>query len=61
MASTLRFLVGIIRSNWMLLLIVVAIVAAMRFGMNSNLGSLEDFEQRIQSGKPVVVEFFSPT
>jgi hypothetical protein len=47
----------------MWLLILVAIAAAAQFGANTDQASvsLQDLEQKIRSGQPVVVEFFSPT
>lgn len=63
MQSALGSLLRFLRGNWMWLLILVAIAAAAQFGTNTDgtAASLQEFEDAIRAGQPVVVEFFSPT
>lgn len=47
--------------NWLALVVLVGLVAAWFFLRTSptRLGSAEEFHQRVRSGRPAVVEFFS--
>jgi hypothetical protein len=63
MRVSLQTLARLVEENWFFLLLVLAIAAAWLFlrQQGTPLSSLEAFDQRIQSGQPVVVEFFSNT
>ena len=63
MGSAIRSILRFLRGNWMWLLVLVAIAAAAQFGTNTDdvSVSLQDFEQQIRAGQPVLVEFYSPT
>ena len=63
MRVSLQTLARLVEENWFFLLLVLVIAAAWLFlrQQGTPLSSLEAFDQRIQSGQPVVVEFFSNT
>jgi hypothetical protein len=63
MRSALGSVVRFLRGNWMWLLALVAIAAAAQFATNADEGavSLQEFDDQIRAGQPVVVEFYSPT
>ncbi|HEY75652.1 MAG TPA: hypothetical protein G4O00_05655 [Thermoflexia bacterium] len=57
------FVLQFIRDNWLFLVFVGGLLAAWFFLRTSptDLASTEEFDQKIRSGRPVVVEFFSNT
>jgi len=59
----MQTLIRYVEQNWFFLLLIVAVVAAWLFlgQRGTPLSSLDDFDRKIQSGQPVVVEFFSNT
>jgi hypothetical protein len=61
--TPLQTLARYVEENWFFLLLVMGVAAAWLFlrQQGSALSSLEDFDRKIQSGQPVVVELFSNT
>ena len=61
MTSVLEFVARFVRDNWFTLLIVVGLAAAwlLLHDRSTTLASVEDFDQRVQAGQPVVVNLFS--
>ena len=52
-----------VRDNWLFLLFVGGLLGAWFFLRTpaSEISSVDEFDQKIHSGRPVVVEFFSNT
>jgi len=50
-----------VRDNWLFLVFVGGLLAAWFFLRTpaTDLSSVDEFDQRVRSGRPVVVEFFS--
>jgi len=59
----MAFIWRLIRENWLALLVVGGLAVAWLLLRTpaTRLASVEEFEQRIRSDSPVVVEFFSNT
>ena len=53
----------LLKENWLTLVIAVALVSAavLLRTTATDLASTEEFDQRVQSGLPVVVEFYTNT
>ena len=53
----------LLKENWLTLVIVVVLVttALLLRTAGTDLASTEEFDQRVQSGLPVVVEFYTNT
>lgn len=63
MRVPLQTLARFIEENWFFLLLVLGVAAAWLFlrQQGTPLSSLDDFDRKIRSGQPVVVELFSNT
>lgn len=63
MTTLVMMLRDFLRSNWLSLAVVAALFLGWFFLRTpaTALGSTEEFDRRIRSGQPVVVEFFSNT
>ena len=61
MRTMLAYLMRFIQTEWMTLLLVAAIAAAYLLlrTTGTGAGSVEEFEDRVGAGRPVVAEFFS--
>jgi len=57
------FVSRFVRDNWLFLVFVGGLLAAWFFLRTpaTDLSSVDEFDQKIRSGRPVVVEFFSNT
>ena len=63
MTSALEIVARIVRANWTSLLILVALIAAWQLlqTRSTPLASIEEFDQRVQTGQPVAVYMFNNT
>ncbi len=59
----MEFVWRLVRDNWLSLLFVGGLLVAWFFLRTpaTDLASIDEFDQKIHSGHPVVVEFFSNT
>ncbi|MGD1995296.1 MAG: hypothetical protein PVH62_00835 [Anaerolineae bacterium] len=57
------FIAQFLRENWLILILIGGLAAAWLIlrTQGTALSSIEEFDQRVRSGRPIVVEIYSNT
>jgi hypothetical protein len=59
----IMFIAQFLRENWLILILIGGLAAAWLIlrTQGTALSSIEEFDQRVRSGRPIVVEIYSNT